>query len=48
MTKLPMNAAKVICSSLRHLFLNRVSTQSGVSFVLLSTIGHLTHAVSID
>jgi hypothetical protein len=30
-----MNTAKVICSSLRHLFLNRVSTQSGVPFVLL-------------
>ena len=33
-----MNAAKVICSSLRHLF-DRTSTQSGVSVVLLSMIG---------
>jgi len=36
----------VICSSLRHLFLDRVSTQRGVSFVLFSTIGLLLHAVS--
>ena len=39
MTKLPMNATKVISSNVRHLFLNRVSSQSGVSVVLLSMIG---------
>jgi hypothetical protein len=38
-TKLPMNAAKVICSSLRHIFVNRGSAQIDVSFVLLSMIG---------
>ena len=46
MTKLPMNAAKVICSSLRHIFLNRGSAQSGVSFVLLSINGNLTPRTS--
>ena len=46
MTKLPTNAAKVICSSLRHIFVNRGSTQSGVSFVLLSIIGILLYALS--
>ena len=43
-TKLPMNTARVICSSIRHLFLNRVPIQIGVSFVLLSTIGLLLRA----
>jgi hypothetical protein len=37
-TKLPMNAAKVIRSSLRHIFVNRGSAQNGVSLVLLSII----------
>ena len=46
MTKLPINAAKVICSSLRHIFVNRGSAQSGVSFVLLSIIGILLYALS--
>jgi hypothetical protein len=41
-----MNAAKVICSSLRHMFLNRGSAQSGVSFVLLSIMEILLRALA--
>ena len=41
-----MNAAKVICSSLRHIFINRGSAQIGVSFVLLSIIVILLRALS--
>jgi len=37
---------KVICSSLRHIFVNRGSAQSGVSFVLLSIIGILLRALA--
>ena len=33
-----MNAAKVICSSLRHIVFNRGSAQSGASFVVVSII----------
>jgi hypothetical protein len=40
-----MNAARVICSSLRHIFLNRGSAQIDVSFVLLSMIGILLRAL---
>src|SRR5262249_2965313 len=41
-----MNAAKATCSSLRHIFVNRGSAQSGVSFVLLSIILILSPALS--
>ena len=41
-----MNAAKVICSSLRHIFVNRGSAQIDVSFVLLSIIGFLLRALA--
>jgi hypothetical protein len=43
-----MNAAKVICSSLGHLFLNCVSTQSGVSIVLFSTVGTLLLGAALN